>query len=597
MGPHHTVKKIKGKKMEKILFLLKYFNKSSSYTVKRQFYTLILISVIATFLFSVQPVIMAYLINAIEEKEFSLSLSIITLAISYIAIMSMRKLSSALNFILITSLRNNIVINMTDNYFKSLFNLKEVNSHENTGDITQRLNQAIDELTILLRNISHNLLPPLFQLGFSISIILLSGDYLVSSLFLIYFILYLHTKKKFNKKISELYSDFYSTSVKKYSIITDSVKNMEAARVCNTYDFLFNRYKTLLNKIEDKHEALLKTDFKLLLIEALLSIFFFGSSFLLSLYFVISKGITLGHFVMIASYIMLLATPLENIGSMYTAMQKSTASLYTFITSIKPPTTQNSHTTDLQDTAASITLRDVQYSYDKNGTYAIKNMNIEFSHAGFFTLTGPSGAGKSTLAKLISGELEPDAGRIYLNSSEINALSIKQRAEIIFHVAQNDYIFMDTLRFNLQIACPDASDEKLLMALKHAQLNDLPLNNSTSLLDLRIGDNGMTLSGGQRQRLSLARLFLRQPKIIILDEVTSSLDIINEREVLENIKAAYPSSIVINISHRRSTFDYSDEIIVLDQQGIADRGELSSLADRNIYIQSILHKNTLDAAV
>ena len=82
--------------MEKILFLLKYFNKSSSYTVKRQFYTLILISVIATFLFSVQPVIMAYLINAIEEKEFSLSLSIITLAISYIAIMSMRKLSSAL---------------------------------------------------------------------------------------------------------------------------------------------------------------------------------------------------------------------------------------------------------------------------------------------------------------------------------------------------------------------------------------------------------------------------------------------------------------------------------------------------------------------
>ncbi|MEX0632699.1 hypothetical protein M8494_13925 [Serratia ureilytica] len=114
---------------------------------------------IATFLFSVQPVIMAYLINAIEEKEFSLSLSIITLAISYIAIMSMRKLSSALNFILITSLRNNIVINMTDNYFKSLFNLKEINSHENTGDITQRLNQAIDELTILLRNISHNLLP------------------------------------------------------------------------------------------------------------------------------------------------------------------------------------------------------------------------------------------------------------------------------------------------------------------------------------------------------------------------------------------------------------------------------------------------------
>lgn len=106
----------------------------------------------------------------------------------------------------------------------------------------------------------------------------------------------------------------------------------------------------------------------------------------------------------------------------------------------------------------------------------------------------------------------------------------------------------------------------------------------------------MTLSGGQRQRLSLARLFLRQPQIIILDEVTSSLDIVNERAVLKNIKSAYPLAIVINISHRRSTFDYSDEIIVLDQDGIVERGNFASLAGKNAYIQSILEKGNLDIA-
>jgi len=155
---------------------------------------------------------------------------------------------------------------------------------------------------------------------------------------------------------------------------------------------------------------------------------------------------------------------------------------------------------------------------------------------------------------------------------------------------------MDTLRFNLQIACPEASDEKLLNALTLSQLNDIPCDNPKALLDLKIGDNGMTLSGGQRQRLSLARLFLRQPQVIILDEVTSSLDVINERKVLSNIKMNFPSAIVINISHRRSTFDCSDEIIVLDKNGIVDRGSLTSLAHGNSYIKSILQEDLLDIA-
>lgn len=583
--------------MEKFLFLCKFFKESSSNIAKRQFITIISISIVTTLLFSVQPVIMSHLVNTVETKEFGLSLAVIMLAISYIALMSMRKLSAALNFILITSLRNKIIISITDSYFKSLFNSNKMNKNENTGDITQRLNQAVDEMTTLLRNISHNLLPPLLQLLFSISIILVSGDLIVALLFIVYFFIYLYTKKTLNPKIVSLYSDFYSSSVKKYSIITDSVKNLDAVRVCNTYGFLFERYKRLLDSIEEKHERLLKADFRFLLIESVLNIFFFGTSFLLSLYRVINQDITLGHFVMISYYIMLLAGPLENIGSMYTAMQKSTASLYDFINEMRGATGKTLCTRKVTPCKnISITLSNILFSYEKNDTYAISDMNIVLLNPGFYTLTGPSGAGKSTLAKLIAGELPPDSGNIYFNHVETRELSDEERAEIIFHVSQNDYIFMDTLRFNLQIACPSASDEKLLAALKLAQLNDIPCNDPAALLDIKIGDNGMTLSGGQRQRLSLARLFLRQPQVIILDEVTSSLDMVNEREVLKNIKAAYPLSIVINISHRRSTFDYSDEIIVLDQDGIVDRGDLTSLASRNTYIQSILHKNLSDAA-
>jgi ATP-binding cassette subfamily B protein len=425
----------------------------------------------------------------------------------------------------------------------------------------------------------------------------MSGDVVVALLFVLYFIIYLWTKRKFNPRIVNLYSDFYSSSVKKYSVITDSVKNIDAVRVCNSYDFLFGRYKNLLNSIEAKHEALLKADFRFLLIESILSVLFFGASFLLSFYRVMSQDITLGHFVMVSSYIMLLAAPLENIGSMYTAMQKSMVSLYKFVTDMgTPPRNDHPVMNKAQGKNISVTLSKVLFSYEKNGTNAINNMDLTFSNPGFYTLTGPSGAGKSTLAKLIAGELIPDSGHIYINETPINEMSDKTRAELMFHVSQNDYIFMDTLRFNLQIASPHASDEKLLTALQLAQFNDIPCDSPAELLDLPIGDNGMTLSGGQRQRLSLARLFLRQPQIIILDEITSSLDIVNERAVLKSIKSAYPLAIVINISHRRSTFDYSDEIIVLDQDGIVERGNFASLAGKNAYIQSILEKGNLDIA-
>ncbi|MNI18565.1 hypothetical protein D3C73_719790 [compost metagenome] len=158
---------------------------------------------------------MARMVGVIEAKLTDFQAVVYLLAVSYIVIMSLRKLSSALNFILVTSLRNNLVISMTNHYFKSLFYSEEaITNNENTGDITQRLNQAIDELTILLRNVSHNFIPPLLQLIFSVTFIVLSGDYIVAVFFTLYFILYFFIKSIFNPGIVGLYNDFYNTSVK-----------------------------------------------------------------------------------------------------------------------------------------------------------------------------------------------------------------------------------------------------------------------------------------------------------------------------------------------------------------------------------------------
>ncbi|CAI2046231.1 ATP-binding cassette domain-containing protein [Serratia quinivorans] len=577
--------------------VLRYFKNTSGSSAKTRFFVIIIISFLSTVLISLQPVIMARMIGVIDAKLTDFQTVVYLLAISYIVIMSLRKLSSALNFILITSLRNNLVINMTNHYFKSLFYSEEaIKNNENTGDITQRLNQAIDELTILLRNVSHNFIPPLLQLIFSVTFIVLSGDYIVAMLFTLYFILYFFIKSIFNPGIVGLYNDFYNTSVKKYSLITDSVKNMRAAKVCNSYDYLFARYENLLNKIERKHENLLKADMRFLTVESACNIIFFGVSFLYSLCQVSHGDISIGHFVMISSYILMLSSPLESIGSMYTALQKSTASLYRFINDLSDITAVQESDSDLMTPVEFVKIRSLHFSYEKTAIPVINDFNLKIPKGHFITLTGSSGSGKSTVAKLLAGELKSESGDILLNEKNISELSPGQRAGAIFYLSQNDYVFMDTLRFNLKIACPQATDEQLVMAIKLARLDDLVVDNTQDLLDMKIGDNGLTLSGGQRQRLSLARLFLRNPCVIILDEVTSALDVINERGVLKNIKLRYPEAVVLNISHRSSTFNFSDEIIVMDNGRIIDRGDFTSLKNRNAYIQSILRQEALREA-
>ncbi|MFJ5484201.1 ABC transporter ATP-binding protein [Pectobacterium actinidiae] len=580
--------------MKKFAFIVSYFGGIASQSIKRQFVFIALTSFLSTIIISFQPVIMAKLVSVIEQPDSDLSVALSALALSYIVLMCLRKLSSAIIIIMMISLRNKLVIMLSDHYLKNIFHGYKIKENENTGDITQRLNQASDELSTVLRNTVHNFLPPLLQLTFSIIVIIFHESYVVAILFCIYFGLYFLVKGKFNSQIVMLYNDFYGTSVKKYSVITDSVKNIGAARACNSYPFLFARYEALLNTIEGKHASLLREDVKFLVAESCLNVLFFGAAFLFSLYQALHQQISLGHFVMISSYIILLSGPLESIGAMYTALMKSTESLNGFIKDIRLPREHIFSERSQAGESVALTLSDVTFHYQGATSPAVEHFSLNISGPGFITLTGTSGSGKSTLAKLIAGEINPTAGSIRLNGRDLRNMTAEDLAGTLYHVSQNDGIFMDTLRFNLQIACPGASDPQLIDALNLARLDDLQYDEGTDILDMVIGDGGLTLSGGQRQRLSLARLFLREPNIIILDEVTSALDVINEIKVIENIKSRFPTAIILSISHRYTTFHFSDEILVLSREGLADRGRLTVLRERCPYIRSVM-QNAADA--
>jgi ATP-binding cassette subfamily C protein len=218
----------------------------------------------------------------------------------------------------------------------------------------------------------------------------------------------------------------------------------------------------------------------------------------------------------------------------------------------------------------------VTYRYPARTTPAVADLDITIEAGATTAIVGVSGAGKSTLADLVLGLLRPDQGRVLIDETALDPARLSSWREQIGYVAQDTFLFHDTVRANMRWACPDASDGDILEAFRQAAADRfvaaLPQG-----LDTVLGDRGMRLSGGERQRLALARALLRKPALLILDEATSALDSDNERLVLQSIQALHGRVAIVLISQRLSTLRGADRVYVLEQGRVVESGSWDGL--------------------
>jgi ATP-binding cassette subfamily C protein len=186
-------------------------------------------------------------------------------------------------------------------------------------------------------------------------------------------------------------------------------------------------------------------------------------------------------------------------------------------------------------------------------------------------LVGSSGAGKSTLASLVSRLYDVDRGSVKLGDIDVRTLTASSIREAVGVVTQDGHLFHDTIRANLRYARPEATDEAIWTALRQARLDGLVASLPDGL-DTVVGERGYRFSGGERQRLTIARVLLRDPAIVVLDEATSHLDSSSEAAVQEALGAALVGRTALVIAHRLSTIRSADSIIVLDHGRIVERG-------------------------
>jgi ATP-binding cassette subfamily B protein len=231
---------------------------------------------------------------------------------------------------------------------------------------------------------------------------------------------------------------------------------------------------------------------------------------------------------------------------------------------------------ELTHVRGDITFRNVSFRYTDDSPFVLKNLSLEIRAGEFVALVGASGVGKTTLCSLIPRFYDATEGDILIDGRSVRDIRPQSLRRNIGIVQQDVYLFAGTIAENLRYGKPDASLDEIIEAAKQAHADEfiMALPNG---YDTEIGERGVKLSGGQKQRLSIARVFLKNPPILIFDEATSALDNENERCVQESLRQLARNRTTLVIAHRLSTVKNAGRILVLTEDGIAEEGTHADL--------------------
>ncbi|MCM3640658.1 ABC transporter ATP-binding protein/permease [Priestia aryabhattai] len=233
-----------------------------------------------------------------------------------------------------------------------------------------------------------------------------------------------------------------------------------------------------------------------------------------------------------------------------------------------------------------IECKDVYFRYKKDShNYVLKNINLVIPHNQMTAIVGPSGAGKSTLIDLLMGLNSPERGEVLVNGHPLKDELLLSLRQAISYVPQDSFLFNTSVRENLLTVNAQASEKELWEALEFAMADQF-VKNLPQGLDTVIGDRGMKISGGERQRLVLARAILKKPALLILDEATSALDTNNENKIKESIDRLKGKVTIVVVAHRLSTIQAADQVLVLEEGKVIQKGNFDQLA----YEEGAFHK-------
>lgn len=259
------------------------------------------------------------------------------------------------------------------------------------------------------------------------------------------------------------------------------------------------------------------------------------------------------------------------------------------IMSLEPEIVDSPNAIDLTDVRGDIEFKNVSFKYNEKLDYVLDNFNLDIHAGKNIALVGPSGGGKTTVCALIPRFYDVTKGGIYVDGKNIKDLSLHSLRNNIGIVQQDVYLFSGTIMENIRYGKPDATKEEIVEAAKLASAYDFIMELENGF-DTYVGERGVKLSGGQKQRISIARVFLKNPPILILDEATSALDNNSEAVIQESLEVLSKGRTTITIAHRLTTIQNADLIVVMTADGIIEKGNHQELMENKAYYYNLYTK-------
>lgn len=295
----------------------------------------------------------------------------------------------------------------------------------------------------------------------------------------------------------------------------------------------------------------------------------------------LSKSIVVTDLITFLLYINNFTEPVKKLVNFTEQFQNGYSGFERFleVLSIAPDIADEPDAVSLEQVKGEIEFKDVSFYYENEDDKVLEDLNLKVGAGDYIALVGPSGVGKTTLCSLIPRFYEVSGGSIYLDGTDIRHIKLDELRNHIGIVQQDVYLFAGTIMDNIRYGRPEATDEEVIRAAKCANAHEFIMNFQDGYMT-DIGQRGVKLSGGQKQRLSIARVFLKNPEVLIFDEATSALDNESEKVVQQSMENLAKNRTTFVIAHRLSTIRNAQRILVLTEKGIAEEGNHEELMEK-----------------
>ena len=450
-----------------------------------------------------------------------------------------------------------------------------------TGALNRFIDRGTNSVRFLLSFVAFNVVPTVIELLLIGGILWALFGFAYTAITIVTIALYVWLtfvittwRTRIRREMNDAENDIGSRTV-------DSLLNFETVRYFNNESHEVAR---LDEALADYERAAVRTRESLSLLNvAQAGVVTLGVTLMLVLAaFDIRNGdMTVGDFVVVNTYLLQVAIPLNILGTVYREIRQSMVDMENLFALVdeKTDVADASDAKPLRHEGGVIEFQDVSFSYETNRTI-LKNINLAVDAGTTTAIVGPTGSGKSTISRLLLRFYDPQAGRILIDGQDLRALTQHSLREAIGVVPQDTVLFNDTIYYNIAYGNPKANEDQVLAAAEAAQLDDF-IQRLPERYQTLVGERGLKLSGGEKQRVAIARALLRDPEIFFFDEATSSLDSTTEREIQSNFAEISKGKTSLVIAHRLSTIVEADQILVLAEGAITERGTHPTLLAEN----------------